>query len=69
MVAMTILLFVIGFLAIPTGNTAAIWALSAFMDMYGSPLISRFFHNPLMIKKLDLHLPNDSWAHLLRYNS
>ncbi|KYK58796.1 MFS transporter [Drechmeria coniospora] len=34
MVIMTILLFVIGFLAIPTDNTAAVWALASLMDFW-----------------------------------
>lgn len=31
---MTVLLFIIGFLAIPKGNTGAVWALSTLMDIW-----------------------------------
>ena len=30
---MTLLLFLIGFLSIPSHNTGAIWAMATFMDM------------------------------------
>jgi hypothetical protein len=34
MVVMTLLLFIIGFLSIPTGNTGAIWAMASLMDIW-----------------------------------
>jgi Na+/melibiose symporter-like transporter len=34
MVLMTLLLFVIGFLSIPTGNKAAVWAMATLMDVW-----------------------------------
>ncbi|KAK4143503.1 general substrate transporter [Dichotomopilus funicola] len=34
MIFMTILLFVIGFLSIPTNNTAAVWAMATLMDIW-----------------------------------
>ncbi|PNY25231.1 Maltose permease MAL31 [Tolypocladium capitatum] len=33
-VVMTIVLFIIGFLGIPTGNTGAVWALASLMDFW-----------------------------------
>ncbi|KAK4155268.1 general substrate transporter [Chaetomidium leptoderma] len=34
MVVMTVLLFIIGFLSIPTGNTGAVWAMATLMDIW-----------------------------------